>query len=264
MRRIANRITYTRLRPHAALFASGTPILTYHHVGRRPLGVRWRGLWVSPRLFSKQMRELHGAGYRSASLDGFAPGPGNPGRKFVVSFDDGYESVLTHALPVLVAHAAIGIQFIVAGRIGGLNEWDMTVGERPAKLMDDVGIRAWLSAGHQIGSHTITHPRLTSLPRSTQKAEIRESRLMLEDQFGCPVRHFCYPYGDLDEAVVDLVGEAGYETACTHLDSGVNSVDTHRLLLKRIEARYPSRSLKAVANWLIARFRSEESKAVVI
>ncbi|MFM8617941.1 MAG: polysaccharide deacetylase family protein [Opitutaceae bacterium] len=255
MQRIANKISYSRLRPHAALFESGLPILTYHHVGWRPPGVRWRGLWVSPRLFARQMRELHLAGYRSTSLDGLALAAGNPGRKFAVTFDDGYASVLTHALPELRAHGAVGIQFLVAGRIGGFNEWDVAEGERPAKLMDAAGVRAWLDAGQQIGSHTLTHPRLTSLSRSAQRAEIRDSRLMLEDQFGCAVRHFCYPYGDLDGAVADLVGEAGYESACTHLDSGVNTGDAHRLRLKRIEARYPSRNLKAVFNWLRMRLR---------
>ena len=45
--------------------------------------------------------------------------------------------------------------------------------------------------------------------------EIFDSRRRLEDRFGVPIKHFCYPYGDNDEAVREMVREAGYETAPT-------------------------------------------------
>ncbi len=63
--------------------------------------------------------------------------------------------------------------------------------------MDERQIRDWLAAGHEIGAHTLTHPALAELPPERARAEIFDSRKLLEDRFGVPVRHFCYPYGEL-------------------------------------------------------------------
>jgi peptidoglycan/xylan/chitin deacetylase (PgdA/CDA1 family) len=106
-------------------------------------------------------------------------------------------------------------------------------------------VRLWLAAGHQIGSHTLTHPWLTRLSGPEAREQIVSSKKALEDFFGLPIRHFCYPYGDWDATVRDLVAEAGYETACT-TQAGVNTPGTDRFALKRFTARYPSRNLKAL------------------
>jgi hypothetical protein len=55
------------------------------------------------------------------------------------------------------------------------------------------------------------------------------------------VRHFCYPYGDWNPAVCDLVAEADYETAVT-TEAGVNLAGADRFALKRFTVRYPSRN----------------------
>ncbi|MBC7368185.1 MAG: polysaccharide deacetylase family protein [Undibacterium sp.] len=190
------------------------------------------------------MAELAGAGYRTANLGETRPAVGNAARKFVITFDDGYVNVLRYAAPVLARHGFTAIQFIVAGGIGGSNAWDIAEGERATPLMDAAQIGDWLAAGHEIGSHTVSHPRLTQIPAARQREEIFASKRRLEDRFGRPVRHFCYPYGDWNEAVRDLVSEAGYATACTHLESGVNTAATPDHALLRIEARYPRRNLR--------------------
>jgi peptidoglycan/xylan/chitin deacetylase (PgdA/CDA1 family) len=250
----ANKISYSRLAPHRNLFAGGMPILTYHHVGPRPSGVKWRSLYVPSRLFARQMAELADAGLQTVTLDAPRPVAGNPERRFVVTFDDGYLDTLEQAAPVLARHGFTAIQFLVADQIGGRNEWDVAVGERPSPLMNEAQVRAWLAAGHMIGSHTCTHPRLTRIPRAAQREELRTSRLRLEDRFGVPVRHFCFPYGDADGSLTPLLEEAGYATACLHLQSGVNLAATPRFALRRIEARYPKRSLRTLWQWCRDRF----------
>lgn len=247
---MANKLSYSALRDHAALFSQGLPIFTYHKVGPRPPGVKWRSLYVSPRLFARQMDELAAAGFHTARLGEARPAVGNPARKFAVTFDDGYVNVLTHAAPVLARHGFTAIQFIVAGEIGGRNSWDVAAGEQAAPLMDAAQIRDWLAAGHELGSHTVSHPRLTQISKDRQREEVFASKRRLEDRFGLPVRHFCHPYGDWNEAVRDLVVEAGYETACTHLESGVNTAATPDHALLRIEARYPRRNLRWVWRFL--------------
>jgi peptidoglycan/xylan/chitin deacetylase (PgdA/CDA1 family) len=83
------------------------------------------------------------------------------------------------------------------------------------RLLDRTQVQDWLSLGFEIGAHTLTHARLTSIPIAAAKDEIAGSKKKLEDLFGIPVKHFAYPYGNYSEAIVDLVKEAGFETGCT-------------------------------------------------
>jgi peptidoglycan/xylan/chitin deacetylase (PgdA/CDA1 family) len=244
------RFHYTGLRGNSALLQQGLPILTYHKIDRRPAAAKWRSLYLSPRRFAQQMAELAAAGYRTGSLSDPRPAEGNDRRKIVLTFDDGYANVAEHGMPVLRAHGFTAIQFIVAGQIGGTNTWDVAEDEVEAPLMDAGHIREWLAAGHEIGSHTISHPRLTRLSPAELREEIGASKRRLEDRFGIAIRHFCYPYGDCDQRVVEEVAHAGYETACTHLKSGVNTAATPRLELRRIEARYPKRTAKLLLSRL--------------
>jgi len=118
-------------------------------------------------------------------------------------------------------------------------------GEAPEPLMDEAQIRQWLQAGHAIGSHTLTHARVTRLSVRDAREEIFASKKKLEDTFGVAIEHFCYPYGDWNEAVRDLVAEAGYRTACTTA-FGVNTPATPPLALRRLAVRYPTRSLRSL------------------
>jgi peptidoglycan/xylan/chitin deacetylase (PgdA/CDA1 family) len=69
-----------------------------------------------------------------------------------------------------------------------------------------------------IGAHTVTHPRLTTLPEPQAKQEMLASRTELEDRLGAPVRHFAYPVGDASSAgqrEYALASELGFATAVT-------------------------------------------------
>jgi peptidoglycan/xylan/chitin deacetylase (PgdA/CDA1 family) len=234
---------YSSLAPFRRLFSQGNPVLTYHKLGPRPRRARLKGLYLSTMLFTRQLEELREAGFTSGVLDDCA-GPVR-GKRMVVTFDDGYVNVLRHGLEPLARTGFKAIQFLVANLMGKHNEWDVPQGEVPEPMMDAAQVRDWIAAGHDIGSHTLTHPWLTRLSVSAAREEITTSRKKLEDVFGRPIRHFCYPYGDWSEAVRDLVAAAGYQTACT-TEPGVNTVADSPLALKRVTARYPSRSLKAI------------------
>jgi len=53
-----------------------------------------------------------------------------------------------------------------------------------------------------IGSHTMTHPILTSLTAEETDTEMRESRKALEERMGREVSIFCYPNGNLNEGAL--------------------------------------------------------------
>jgi peptidoglycan/xylan/chitin deacetylase (PgdA/CDA1 family) len=230
-------------------FQSGVPVLMYHKVGPRPAGTVFKALYVSPRLFVRQLEELRKAGFTSAPVGDATASADNRARHIVITFDDGFEKVFLHALEPLEQNRFRAIQFLVAGLTGGRNEWDLPVGEVSEKLMDAGQVREWLAAGHEIGSHTMTHPHLDKIPLSQAREEIFASKKSLEDAFGVSVDHFCYPYGVWNGAVRDLVAGAGYRTACT-ARRGVNNCDTPRLEI----TRWMARPAAARPKELLARF----------
>jgi peptidoglycan/xylan/chitin deacetylase (PgdA/CDA1 family) len=240
---------YTRLRPFMSAFTSGFPILTYHKVGQRPRGARLKGLYVSRRLFEEQLEELRLAGFQSHSLHGFPKDAASGSRFVILTFDDGFQIAFRNAPEPLARSGFRAIQFLVSERLGCVNDWEMAEGEVQEPLMDRAQVTEWLAAGHEIGSHTNTHPFLTRISAAQAKEEISSSKRKLEDTFGRPIRHFCYPYGDYNQAVADLVQQAGYQTACT-TRGGVNNSTTSPYQLLRFTARYRSRSLKNLRQWL--------------
>lgn len=240
---------FTHLPPFRGLFAQGQPILMYHKLGPRPRHVRLRGLYVDAGLFKRQLAELQAAGFRS-TLPGQPPGDASP--SISITFDDGFTNVFRHGLQPLCDHGFQAIEYLVAGQLGGQNQWEIAEGEAAQPLMDKGQVREWLAAGQAIGSHTLTHQWLTRIAPAAAREEISASKKRLEDTFGIAVEHFCYPYGDWNPQVRDLVREAGYKSACTTA-FGVNGADADALALKRILVRYRSRSLRAL--WLRLRHR---------
>jgi peptidoglycan/xylan/chitin deacetylase (PgdA/CDA1 family) len=241
---------YSELAPFRTVFEQANPILTYHKLGPRPARVRLKGLYVSRELFAHQLAELRAADFRNGSLDAWAKS--NTDRQLILTFDDGYVNVLRYGLDALAAAKFTAIQFLPANLLGKCNEWDVGLGEAREPIMDAGQVREWISAGHEIGSHSLAHPYLTRIPLAHAREEISASRKKLEDLFGRRIFHFCYPYGDWNEIVRDLVNEAGYATGCT-TDVGMNTPADSPFALKRFTARYPTRNFKTVWSWLRAR-----------
>lgn len=88
--------------------------------------------------------------------------------------------------------------------------------------------------GHEVGSHTLSHPILPSMEAERRRAEIEEARKLLQEWTHQEVTGFCYPNGDFDEEVIRAVDEAGHRYACTTLP-GRNDAGTDRFKLRRID-----------------------------
>ena len=121
------------------------------------------------------------------------------GRSLAVTFDDGHASVLDQALPVLARHGLVGTVFPrldELGREGWLGVADLT---------------ALLAAGWEVGSHTLTHARLTTLTDGALQHELAESKRELERLLEVPCRSIAYPRGEADARVIAAAAAAGYE-----------------------------------------------------
>lgn len=186
------------------------PILTYHRLtdrtGTHPCSIRVAR-------FRGHLALLRRLGYRAVSpvvlADALRRGAPVPARTVAITFDDGYVDTLAVALPLLQEFGFTATCYVVVGAVGQSSRW-----ADPAPLMDWEGIRAWLGAGMDIGSHSMSHPDLTTLTDFGLRAEVTRSRVWLEDRLGVAVRSFAYPFNRLNRRALDAVAEAGYTAGC--------------------------------------------------
>jgi peptidoglycan/xylan/chitin deacetylase (PgdA/CDA1 family) len=221
-------------RVQRTLCHSGLLILTYHRIGPPPDRAPDPFLYDTAGELDAHLTAVKQAGLRLAPFtEALSGDPIQPGTA-TVTFDDGCLCTLEKAVPVLARHKMRAIQYLVTGRIGGRNDWDLPKEDVPERLMDLGQIREWIAAGHDVGSHTITHRNLKTLSVPEAREEICGSKKMLESLLGVPVRHFCYPYGGWTmQSIRELVKEAGYRSACT-TRFGVAQPDEDRWTLPRI------------------------------
>ena len=94
-----------------------------------------------------------------------------------------------------------------------------------------------------IGSHTVSHPALDTLPPPCQRAEILGNRAFLEELTGRPVDTFAYPHGRHSDESLRVLREAGFSAACTTRVAAAHP-GCDPLLLPRL----------AVKNWTATEF----------
>jgi peptidoglycan/xylan/chitin deacetylase (PgdA/CDA1 family) len=197
---------------------TGTPVvLLYHRMGLPKFSSLVAGQYVAPALFRSQLDHLAARGWTGVTLAGIADKSREGGYwdrdEFAVTFDDGYLSVYEHACPALVDRGLSATIYVVTSVIGGINEWDHRAGDHKEPMMTAAQVRELAEMGFEIGSHTLTHPRLAGVPDDQLEREVRDSKCALEDIVGREVSSFSYPYGDYDGRVLDAAMAAGYRNA---------------------------------------------------
>jgi len=103
-----------------------------------------------------------------------------------------------------------------------------------SRMMSWVQIKELHDAGHEIGSHTMSHALLPQLDDDTLSYEVNESRKVIEQQLGTSIDSFCYPNGDMDDRVQHVVSSAGYKNAVT-TQWGLNCSSTEKYVIKRFD-----------------------------
>lgn len=212
------------------------PILVYHQISEAPpKGAPFRGLYVAPKSFARQMALLKLLGYQGLSMGALLPYlRGEKSGKVVgITFDDGYLNNLTHALPVLQRHGFSSTCYAVSNLLGKTNAWDSAIGIAQVPLMNGQELRQWVAGGQEVGSHTQNHARLLQCDPPSALAEMTQDKAALEGLLGVPVRHFCYPYGEYAPEHVTMARQAGFETVTT-TRRGRSSAQASLLELPRV------------------------------
>jgi peptidoglycan/xylan/chitin deacetylase (PgdA/CDA1 family) len=203
------------------------PILMYHQIGLPGPGEK-PDLHVPPEKFREHLDVLGDLGCRGVGPDELARAlAGNrpeswPDKPVMITLDDADGRTLGSALEALAERSWPAAGYFVAG--------SPETFPRPGMISD------LQRAGFVVGSHCMTHRRLTELSGEAMVNELVESRRRLEVRTGYAVDHLSYPYGAYGKREAAAAREAGYRTAVT-----VQRGNRHRrrdaLALRRVPVR---------------------------
>ena len=205
------------------------PILIYHVINVAPSSTSGSpSLYVPADEFTSQMQALKTDGWHAVTLDqleahwthGTSLGSGKP---IVISFDGGYASQYTNALPELKRLGWVGVLNL---ELNGLSPSDGGLNEQQ--------VRGLVSAGWELDTQGIGGTDLTALSADEARSQMAEARQTLRSRYGVPGNWFSYPLGHYDPTVTAAVQAAGFVGATT-FEPGWASRSEDRFRLPRLQ-----------------------------
>jgi peptidoglycan/xylan/chitin deacetylase (PgdA/CDA1 family) len=185
------------------------PILMYHVINPPPASAPYPGLYVPASEFAAQMEALKAAGWHAVTMDQLEANwirgvPLGPGKPIVLTFDNGYASQYTNALPVLRRLGWVGVENI------------QLLGLPPSEGgLTDFQVRGLISAGWELDTQGMSHADLVTLDSAGLQYQIAHARALLRSRFGVPVNWFCYPSGHYNATVIAAVRSSGFVGSTT-------------------------------------------------
>ena len=160
---------------------------------------------------------------------------GSKGSRVLITFDDGHKSDIELALPAIQKFQLNAQFYIVPAWIGkpGFCSWN--------------DIRDLSAAGMKIGSHSMTHPRLTQISKAGLQREILDSKKMISDKLGKDIETFAIPYGDKNKKVIAYILESGYQYCCIS-DHGTHQTGDRIIPRNSINARTQLKKYSEIIN----------------
>jgi peptidoglycan/xylan/chitin deacetylase (PgdA/CDA1 family) len=185
------------------------PILMYHVINPPPAGAPFPGLYVPADEFAQQMQALKSAGWHAVTMDRLQANwtrgvPLGPGKPVVITFDNGYTSQYTNALPVLKRLGWVGVENI---QLLGLPQ--------SQGGLTDQQVRGLIASGWELDTQGMSHADLITLDAAGLQYQIAHARQLLRSRYGAAVNWFCYPSGHYNSAVIDAVKAAGFVGSTT-------------------------------------------------
>lgn len=194
------------------------PVLMYHRIGDVPDGDP--RLWIPEQTLVRHLRWIRDRGLRTLSLDEAYEcfhSQGYQRKAVLITFDDAFAETLSKAAPLLEEYGMRSAVFVPAGLLGHSVTLGPPGGPSGAtsagRIVDQRGLQQWIAAGQEVGSHSLSHLDLTTVPAETVQLEAAQSRDRLEEVVEHPVLDFCYPFAHHDAKARRIVADAGYRAA---------------------------------------------------
>jgi peptidoglycan/xylan/chitin deacetylase (PgdA/CDA1 family) len=196
-------------------------ILAYHKIGE-PSADAWDTWYYVPRAtFAGQLRQLRELGWEVVDAETATSGLVSPDllppRSALITFDDGYRSVLDHAAPTMVELGCPGAMFVATDFIGDVSRFDEDTSEPPEPVCCWDELRELERTGISVQSHGASHRPFSGLSVEQIREELVRSKALLDENLGKSVDLFGFPQGDPGSdarAVSAALDEAGYRGAC--------------------------------------------------
>lgn len=215
--------------------ALSLPVLTFHALDNQQSLISF-----SPDLFRRMMAGLFKNGYRTIGLleavDYLRLKKPFPDRSFVITFDDGFESVYEKAFPALHDYRMTATIFLTVGEKGRLKPRERLPSLQGRSMLSWHEIQEMKQRGIEFGAHTLTHPDLTCLPLDRVKSEILDSKRIIEDALNVTVECFAAPNSRYDDRCLEIIRQH-FTCACTDKLSLIN-LRSDPCALERIDAYY--------------------------
>jgi len=152
-----------------------------------------------------------------------------------LTFDDGHEDNVANALPLLNQHGFKTTQCYATDHVEG-------------NAVGTQGVLAFFNSGHEICSHTVSHPDLTTLTDAQLRQELEHSQDVLEGITGQPVRNFASPYGAYNAHVNTIIDD--YYQSHRTVDEGYNSKDNFNGYRLRVQNVQNTTTMAEYQSWL--------------
>lgn len=212
------------------------PILLYHSIAEEA-SPAFRRSTIHPRDFAAHLACLQARHYTGLTVTEYVQAIKRriplPLRPVIITFDDGFADFHANALPILRQYHFPATLYITTGYIGQTSQWLHNEGEGNRPMLTWSQVADLRQQQIECGAHTQSHPQLDTLSPEQAHCEILRSKQVLEQQLGCAVESFAYPYGLYSARVREMVQEAGFSSACG-VKHAISSVADDRFALARI------------------------------
>lgn len=178
-------------------------------------------------VFIKQIELLLSRGYKFVTLDEVFTATG---KNCVLTFDDGYSSVLD--ITSFIKEKSIpAYMFLISGKYDPEGLGVSTFTQKDFLTPDQIA--ELISEGWRIGSHTDSHKLLPVLSSDEKKHEIIDSKVKLEQVYNVNVDAISFPRGEYDSQTLEYCKQAGYKYGLT-MDDSVLNINCDLLRLPRV------------------------------
>lgn len=182
--------------------------------------------------FLNHLLYLKNKGWHTATINEFNQSQNWPVKTVLITFDDGYADNYEGAFLPLAENNMKATWFITTNCIGKHAHW-MGSPSPQTQMLNAQQLLQMEKAGMEIGSHTCSHPDLTTLSYQQQLDEMTQSKQILESLIHGKVSSFAYPYGRYNNNSILAAKDANYQLACT-VRPGWFGSEKNPLLVRRI------------------------------